>query len=497
MQLIIKNINYFINKSYNINLKKQVAAVLLFLFLLALFGVIHETSAHSKLEKRSSFIELSNEFILKVIRSKHFEERYFLTGDNLEETIVNLVEARKMVFENYEQFKEFAGEQNVMSMVTHLTRRIEIFEKLSEYSLNSKIFDINDPEISSIRIQVLPQGLSLEKFSQIIFDLEKKSLHESINQFLRYNKYFMSLPFVTLFILGLFLTRKILKPVNILLNHSNKIGSGIYVNVELNQKFRDEFHIFADAFNNMVKTIDMRQKQSIQTHKLQAIGSLTAGIAHELNNPLNNILISSQTLNDEFDDLSRQEIKEINNDILNDSERARKIVNDLLDFSRESSSTMKLIKVSGFISDVMRIVNNELSLNNISTDIVVSKNLPSIYGDEQKLKQVFINLILNAKDAMREKGHIIFSASQSGEANAVVFKVIDNGTGIPKHIIDHIFDPFFTTKNLSSGTGLGLSVCQGIIANHNGIMSVDSVMGVGATFTVSLPVTTISSDHII
>ncbi|MBF0472555.1 MAG: HAMP domain-containing histidine kinase [Nitrospirae bacterium] len=496
MQLIIKKINDYIKKSYKLSLKRQVAIVLLFPFLLAVFGLIHETSAHYLLSKRSTFIALTNEFIIKVIRSKHYEERYFLSGENLEDTLVNLTEARKMVFENYKQFTEFAGEQQVISMVTHLTRRIELFEKLSEYSTNVKKFDINDPEISAIRKQILPQGLSLEKFTKTLFDLEKESLLESINQFLRYNLYFMSLPFITLIILGLFLMQKVLKPVGILANHSIRIGNGVYVNIELNQKFRDEFHNFAEAFNNMVKTIEMRQKQSIQTHKLHAIGTLTAGVAHELNNPLNNILITSNTLTDEFDEYSREEIKEMITDIVNDSERARKIVRDLLDFSRESSSNMKSIKVSDFINETMHIVNNELSLKNIVTDLKIENNLPSIYGDDQKLKQVFINLILNAKDALSEKGHIIISASLSNESNTVIFKVTDNGTGIPKHILDHIFDPFFTTKNLSSGTGLGLSVCQGIIANHNGSMNVDSELDVGTTFTVTLPVTTIRSDHI-
>jgi signal transduction histidine kinase len=498
MQNIAEKINNFIKKSYNISLKKQVAIVLLFPFLLALFGLINETSAHYQLYKRSAFIDLTNEFIIKVIRSKRYEERFFLSGENLKETIYNLSEIRKMVFEHYNQFKEFAGEQQVISLVAQLSKRIELFEKLTELNLKDEIFVINNPEIVAIRKQILPQGLSIEKFTKTLFDLEKESLHESINQFLRYNIYFMTLPFITLSILGFFLVRKVLKPVAILIDHSNRIGKGDYLKIELNQTFRDEFNSFANAFNKMVKTIEIRQQQSIQTHKLRAIGTLTAGVAHELNNPLNNIIITANTLTDEFDDYSREEIKEMIYDIVNDSERARKIVRDLLDFSRESSSNMKSINIQQFIDETMHLINNELSLKDISTELQIEPHLPPVYGDDQKLKQVLINLIINAKDAMNKNGHLLISASLSRKLNieSIIIKVTDDGTGIPKHLLDNIFDPFFTTKNLSAGTGLGLSVCQGIIANHNGSLSVDSIVGIGTTFIISLPVTTICSDHL-
>lgn len=496
MQAIIKKINEYIKKSYKLSLKRQVALVLLFPFLLALFGLMNEGSAYFLLAKRISFLDITNEFILKVIRSKHFEERYFLSGENLKETISNLDEARIMVLENYVQFKEFAGETNVMSMISHLTRRIELFQKLNEFNINNNTFDMNDPKIMSIRKEVLPQGLSLEKFTRVLFDLEKESLHNSIEQFLRYTMYFLMLPFVTLFILGLFLIQKVLKPVRILVEHSNRIGKGDYLNIELNQKIKDEFNAFAEAFNDMVKTIEMRQQLSIQTHKLRAIGTLTAGVAHELNNPLNNITLTSNILLDDFDDFSREELKEMIHDIVTDTERAQKIVRDLLDFSRESSSIMKTITVPNLIQETMSLVNNELSLKNISTDLQIENNLPLIYGDDLKLKQVLINLIINAKDAMKEKGALLISAHLLRETKQVIIKVTDNGSGIPKHVLDHIFDPFFTTKNLSAGTGLGLSVCQGIIANHNGSLTVDSIVGIGTTFIISLPITTIRSEEL-
>jgi signal transduction histidine kinase len=493
---IIFKIKELSKKTFNISLLMQITIVLLFLLTLALIVLINEKNSLYLLTRRITFIDLTNEFIFRIHKSQQLEEDYLLYGKKSEDITENISVARDIIYDNYDRFKRHAGEKQVKLILNNLTKYIDLFEKLYKIRETKKDISLNDPEIIATTTEIRDIGVSISNYSRTLMGIERDSLHENMDKFIGYNLFYLSVPFITLFVMGLFLLQKVLIPVRKLLEHSKNVSIGSYTPIELHQRFRDEFDTFAKAFNDMVKTLENRQQQTIQTHKLRAIGTLTAGVAHELNNPLNNIIITSNTLIDEFNDYNTDEIKEMITDIVNDSERARKIVRDLLDFSRESSSSMKSIIIKELIDETMHLVNNELSLKQISTDIHVERNLPPIYGDDQKLKQVFINLILNAKDAMSEKGHILISASLSRKSNSVHIKITDDGTGIPKHILDHIFDPFFTTKNLSSGTGLGLSVCQGIIANHNGQLSVDSLVGVGTTFTVSLPVTTIRSDNI-
>ncbi|MBF0473403.1 MAG: hypothetical protein HQK93_06685 [Nitrospirae bacterium] len=494
MRKFIEKIKNFNNTPHIISLLKQITIVLLFLLTIALIVLVKEKNSVDILARRVTFIDLTNEFIFRVHKSQQLEEDYFLYGKISDDITNNIIESREIILDNYDRFKRHAGDTQTKLIINNLSKYNDLFEKLFALRNKNQNLSSNDPEVTALTDEIRTTGRSISSFARTLMGVERNSLHENMDSFINYNLFYLSGPFITLFTLGFFLFQKVILPIRKLLEHSINVSKGTYTPIELNQKIKDEFDTFANVFNNMVATLESRQQQSIQTHKLRAIGTLTAGVAHELNNPLNNIIITANTLTDEFNDFSREEIKEMITDIVNDSERARKIVRDLLDFSRESSSNMKSISIQQLIDETLSLIKNELSLKDISIDLHIERNLPSIYGDDQKLKQVLINLALNAKDAMSEKGHLLVTAGLSRKSNFVKIKVTDDGTGIPKHILDHIFDPFFTTKNISAGTGLGLSVCQGIIANHNGTMSVSSLVGVGTTFTIRLPIITVRSE---
>ena len=169
------------------------------------------------------------------------------------------------------------------------------------------------------------------------------------------------------------------------------------------------------------------------------------------------------------------------------------IVRNLLDFARASEYKIVAMDLENLLENSVRLVHNRVKLAKIDLQMKLTPDLPPVHGDEQALQQVFINLILNAVDALPPRGKITITDSKSSQAGFIEIKVSDNGAGIPEHILPRIFDPFFTTKVKEKGTGLGLSVSQGIVSRLGGNITVESHIGRGTTFTVLLPTTEVPS----
>ncbi|HIJ78629.1 MAG: ATP-binding protein [Desulfobulbaceae bacterium] len=249
----------------------------------------------------------------------------------------------------------------------------------------------------------------------------------------------------------------------------------------------DEVSELILAFNKMAAQLNIKQDQLIQSRKLAAIGTFSSGIAHELNNPLNNISLSADTLIEEYNELDETEAKEILSDIMIQTDRASKIVRNLLDFSRDKAPSTSLLNIKAVTDATVKLIANQLRINAIWVEDYIPENLPEINGDFQKLQQVFLNLFINAIQVMPEGGLIYLEAICEPEG-FIKINVGDTGSGIAPEDQKHIFDPFFTTKEVGKGTGLGLSIVYGIIKKHGGYIEVKSKMNVGTTFSVYLPI---------
>jgi signal transduction histidine kinase len=230
------------------------------------------------------------------------------------------------------------------------------------------------------------------------------------------------------------------------------------------------------------------QKQLIQSEKLATVGTLAGGVAHEINNPLAAILTNAQMLSM---DATKEEDKESLKLIEEAAKRCRSIVQKLMVYSRKPLGGREITEI-----DLEKALNNVLSLLSYQLgqeNIKINKRLQNppfiITGSQNELEQVFTNLILNAKDAIKHKkksGQIDVSITRQGKQ--MIIKVKDDGIGISKEHISKIFDPFYTTKDVGKGTGLGLSICHSIIEGHKGTISAESKEGQGSTFIVILPV---------
>jgi signal transduction histidine kinase len=218
--------------------------------------------------------------------------------------------------------------------------------------------------------------------------------------------------------------------------------------------------------------------------KLVSLGRLSAGVAHEINNPLTTILTTSMLLQEECEpgDTIFKELQTICDETL----RCRRIVTSLLDFARETKPAKKPISINDIIAECLVLTKKQAAFDDVNIETKLSDNLPLINLDKDQIQQALINLLLNALASTDSGGVITISTAFYPLDEAVEIAVNDTGEGIPGDKIDKIFDPFFTTRE--SGTGLGLAITHGIIERHGGSIDVKSKTGHGTTFTIRIPV---------
>jgi nitrogen-specific signal transduction histidine kinase/CheY-like chemotaxis protein len=238
------------------------------------------------------------------------------------------------------------------------------------------------------------------------------------------------------------------------------------------------------------------QAQLLQAEKLSAIGQLVAGVAHELNNPLTSVIGYAQLLQEELLDAVKpgvmRPMPELASDlrrIAEESERAARIVRNLLAFARRQAVSRAPQDVTDLFGRVLALRAYEHRLNNIELVAEFHTTLPSVVADGSQLQQALLNLLLNAEQAMRgrTKKRLHVGARYDEPAAAVELFVSDTGHGIDEANLPRVFDPFFTTRDVGEGTGLGLSICYGIVRDHGGQISVESAPGIGTTFSLLLP----------
>jgi two-component system NtrC family sensor kinase len=225
-----------------------------------------------------------------------------------------------------------------------------------------------------------------------------------------------------------------------------------------------------------------------QTEKLAALGELVAGVAHELNNPLAGISTFAQLLlEDELSEEQRESVREIKRE----ADRAGGVIRDLLAFSRKAGPTLAAVDLNALVSQTLRLRAYSLQTAGVEVQAACDPDPPMAIGDDQRLQQVLLNLVVNAEYAMHRSDRRILSV-RTGRRTVhgipqVLVEVRDTGGGMTADVMTHIFEPFFTTKPAGVGTGLGLSVSHTIVQTHGGTIDVQSTAGGGSTFTVVLP----------
>jgi two-component system NtrC family sensor kinase len=227
------------------------------------------------------------------------------------------------------------------------------------------------------------------------------------------------------------------------------------------------------------------QAKVAQSDRLASLGKLAAGVAHEINNPLGGILsLTALSLEDmKEDDPNRENLQEV----IHQTERCRDIVARLLDFARQSVAHKELVDVNRILEETLSLLTRQSLFFNIRVEKKLAPQLPPVRADRTQFQQVFMNILINAAQAMQEKGAVTVETRGLSPDGAVEVLISDTGCGIPPDRIGRIFDPFYTTKQDDQGTGLGLSIAYGIVTSHRGAISVESEVGRGTTFRITLP----------
>ena len=281
----------------------------------------------------------------------------------------------------------------------------------------------------------------------------------------------------------------ILKPVNELRRAIEEIASGPVLRDLKIDHAPPEIEALAGAFNRMQEAIRVRrrlnQEKLMRSDRLAMIGQLAAGVAHEINNPLGSILLFTRLVLQQSPPNGR--VRENLERIEKETKRCHAIVQSLLDFSRQRVPNVEPVDVNRLLDATLKFFEKQSDFQNLEVVRRYDGGLPPIEADPLQLEQVFMNIILNAVDAMQGKGRLTLETASTGAGGPVEIRICDTGCGIPPENLERIFDPFFTTKEVGRGTGLGLSVSYGIIQTHGGDISVSSAPGAGSRFIITLP----------
>jgi len=258
------------------------------------------------------------------------------------------------------------------------------------------------------------------------------------------------------------------------------------------EKMQNELQKSNLELKQSLDTLKKTQQQLIQAERLASIGELAAGVAHELNNPLGGVLIFSSLLL-ERKNISDPEYRDLKK-IIEETERCRKIVLGLLDFSRQSRLQAAITDVNKILISTLSLIEQQVIFQNIKIIKNLNPNVDKVFVDVGQIQQIFLNIIFNAAEAMDGRGTLIVKTGFSPDKKYVLAGFKDTGPGIATEMLDKIFDPFFTTKPPGKGTGLGLSISYGIIKKHKGDILVESTVGKGTKFTIKLPTALIMKD---
>ena len=456
-------------------------------------GFIGAVSYHylRVIEFKQHFVEVADDLSNKTLEIRRYEKNFLLYGskvdlaenqryiqdglnllDTLESEVKGLEGAPKVQFIR----QEFLNYKNIMEKISTLPEPQYIPRELEE--------------------QLREQGKLLVELSQQLVSFERQKILEII-QTLKTQLLTSLAIFVVLGgFLSFMVSRKILRPLRVIEKTTLRIAMGNFKPLPVLDT-RDETQRVVEAFNRMVQELEKRQDQLVQAKKLSSLGVLTSGVAHQLNNPLNNISTSCQILMEELEDIETYDLaffQKMLTNIEQEVDRARDIVKGLLEFSRSKEFTLKPTRLKEVVDRSIRLISSQ-----VPAGIELVEHVPEdlvLQLDAQRMQEAFLNLFMNAVQAIdNHPGQIRVEAMMDKGGRRAIITVEDTGKGISKEDLSRIFDPFFTTKEVGAGTGLGLSIVYGIIEQHHGTISAASKVGEGTRFIIRLPYHPATSDE--
>jgi signal transduction histidine kinase len=457
-------------------IKKRI--VFLFILCIGFAGSYTMVYRWNILDFRYKLTSLENIYDLfdAILEVKRYEKNliYLRNAESASEIKFYLGNAKSNIDKISENIIEVVG----VEKFDEFTDNLQQYEQLIDMSILGRQVDLE---------VMREKGRSIVDFSQALLSKEKENVHKALSVSMYLPMLILGCFVVLIIALFLWQANGTLTRHAFIQKATEEFARGEFVIHSDKSDWKEEISDLVLIFNKMAEEIESRQEQLIQSRKMASIGTLTSGIAHELNNPLNNVSITADALLSDCDNLTIEEIKEMIFDITSETNRASEVVKHLLDMSRGDQPSFILLHIKWVIDDTLKILKNQLMLASVKFEGNLPEQLPKINGNKDRLTQVFLNLFLNAIQAMPNGGTITIKGQQEPEGYIRIdFK--DTGVGMRAENLEKIFDPFFTTKPVGKGTGLGLSIVYGIVSKHKGYIEVKSQLNVGTTFSLFFPV---------
>ena len=449
------------------------AATFISLAALTLLNLWNVSTVKNRLLLGERYYDLLND----ILEVRRFEKNYLFYGD-----VAGLQEGRDYLTQIDSLVSSLSGD---IIRITDRKTFEEFQDVLGGYEQTLRDYEATGGPAANREIR--RHGKELTDFADRFLKIKRERIRKAIVKVSILPFAFLGIFLLLTLLVIRLISLGLLRPLRVLQTTIQDVARGNYSPTYYDGLHTDEMHGLIGAFNRMAQELEANQEHLLQARKIAALGTFTAGIAHELNNPLNNISLTAETYLEEYAGRMDPEARELIDDIITQSERACDIVRNLLDFSRTERPAFSRIEAGEIVRGTMALLKNQIAIAGTRLNVEISDGLPPVSGDLRGLQQVFMNLLLNAVQAMPDGGEIDIRVVEQ-HPDFVRFDVRDTGAGMKPETLQHIFEPFFTTKSVGHGTGLGLAVCYAIVKRHGGRIEVKSEPGAGTVFTVLLPV---------
>ena len=460
----------------------MMAFLICFVLMAAIIGLNYNN--FRRLARSMQFFELAEELNSNILEIRRYEKNYFLYQQafSYEENVTYTNQLILVLERERQDLVEAIGSDNYAHFLDDIRKYAAMMGRLRQRNCVTA-------DCSDLQEQIRGAGQNLLTLADQLVVSERRYIDKLLRQM-------VPLPLISLLALVLllgfvifFIGEKVVRPLARITRESEAVATGAFKSITAYGNEKNEIHHLISAINSMMVELEKRQEQLIQSRKIASIGTLTAGIAHEINNPINNLSLILESLIEDEETMDNEERRKLYQEAMDQADRTSEIVKNLLEFSRASHARVESVDLDELVDKTHRLIKNELNLNHITFVKETLGNLPRISIDRGGLQQVLLNLFLNSIQAIDKNGELKVILSLEDKNGWIKIDIIDNGPGIAPENIDQIFDPFFTTKKEGAGTGLGLSVSYNIIKKNGGRMQVQSKPGNGCCFSILLPLT--------
>ncbi len=458
----------------------SVAALYLFMGA-SLFGAYYFMH---RLDDKIGYLEDVSKLEESVLEIRRFEKNYFLYGDqqSLQAALYHLGRVKDLLNRNLVRIEALSSPEKA----TGFRQSLDEYERLigqcahssSKEDCPSTPHARSDYEATTRKI-----GSLLAEFAEYLIRQKRQSIKETIRTTVQLQLLAFAFVAVGLTVTGTFLFSKVLKPLRRLEDSTENIAKGHFEPIK-NLPPEKEIREIFDSFNRMARQLEIREEQLVQSKKLASLGTMLAGVAHEVNNPLSNISSSCEILIEDLDHADKEWQKDLLGKVLEQVDKARGIVRNLLEFSRNKEFLKESFNLKEVLEKTLSLLHGQIP-SSVQVVAEMDQDL-TIFADQQRIQQAFINLITNAVQAIDGEGTVRIAAHNRRDGTVHVV-IRDSGQGIAEKDLPRIFDPFFTTKDVGHGTGLGLFITHDIIVRHGGTIAAKSTPGHGTTFVVRIP----------